>query len=511
MCLLETEPPQSIMDRARFSYEMVVRETVVTLPDGSQVPHTEYDPGMSVPIYDAESGKLVEGTKPRWETVNSSVEVEVDMASRTWDGMYVLPRHIVRPSVLEAAGYEVVDTMPRRPQHPVLASIPKIKMREGSQSAAFREALYEERGVIVLGPGRGKTVLALELGRALGVPILVFVDNGGLYEQWVNRASQFYDIPREDIGRIQGPPETWTWEGAPITIAMYQSFTSRVQKGHVSQECLNYFGTVFWDELHVYWTKLNATWTIPLFNAYRFGLTATPHENGAERVYLAHIGPVLYEDVEPDLYPDVFFHRVEGVRKSSKSKDYGKMCTGCLGGPNMKPDPVFAATLIDLLKDLRRRGRKVMVITPRNRIMALAKDELGDIGIIKASTPAHRRPEILEGHDIVFVARKIGEQALDRQDLDTVVYPVPSGSTNTKAVQQGAGRALRALAGKATPEYHILYPASAYGAKLCRGIQKICKDRGYTIKQPVVATDTAARQRKPPGQGAPTNRKPRFR
>ena len=58
-------------------------------------------------------------------------------------------------------------------------------------------------GLLEIGCGKGKTVMALRIISLLKVKTLVIVHKGFLLNQWVERINQF--LPNARIGKIQGP------------------------------------------------------------------------------------------------------------------------------------------------------------------------------------------------------------------------------------------------------------------------------------------------------------------
>ena len=85
-------------------------------------------------------------------------------------------------------------------------------------------------GLLEIGCGKGKTVMALRIISLLKVKTLVIVHKGFLLNQWVERINQF--LPNARIGKIQGPH--FDIENKDIVIGMLQSLINeRLSTGDV--------------------------------------------------------------------------------------------------------------------------------------------------------------------------------------------------------------------------------------------------------------------------------------
>ena len=112
----------------------------------------------------------------------------------------------------------------------------KITPRSFQQEAADTW-MTEQRGVVALPTGAGKTILAVMLIAKTGRPTLIHVPTIDLMRQWKEVLSEYFDSP---IGLLGGGIN----DIQPITVATYDSALIHViHKG-------NQFGLLVFDECH---------------------------------------------------------------------------------------------------------------------------------------------------------------------------------------------------------------------------------------------------------------------
>ena len=432
--------------------------------------------------------ELVESVDPvTGEPIGYIQDTVVPVAVPLRDGRVVYPRNAFSSAELIEAGYSLAEASvaPAR-RVPFREAFDRVQLRD-KQLTPFN-TLVQKNGdcYVVLGTGRGKTVLALLLAARSGYPALVFVDNGGLMEQWVERATDegLFALPKEEVGRCTGPFSSWEWGSHSVCVTTFQSFGPAVERGEVSEEFLNYFGWVFFDEAHVVITPTRFH-LLSLFRCNRVCLTATPERRGWERIAYQHVSVPTVEDREPDLVPDVFVRSVKPTKSKEyplrSMRSYTTMSNDLLGTDKRKADPSYLNACVLLLEELRARGRTTMVLSPRTRFLERLQGHLPGMEVIDGSVGFEHRPGLLKRSDIVGVTTSIGEKALDRVDLDALVMVVPVGSSATTRMRQGAGRILRHLSDKSCPEMYILYPDCGYGKKLASANADMCARFGYQV------------------------------
>lgn len=178
-----------------------------------------------------------------------------------------------------------------------------------------------EGGVLQLGCGRGKTVIALYHIATSRVPALVLVDNVNLLYQWLKEAKKLLKVPG-GIGIYGDGKKKWQYG---LVLATYHSVANWSET--ITEEQRRWFGQVFWDEGHHVSAPTFAA-TADMFYGRRYSLTATPsRDDGMHIVSDVHIGPVVYKDLTPTMVPTFAF-----------------MWTGL--SPDLN-DPWFASQILD--------------------------------------------------------------------------------------------------------------------------------------------------------------------
>jgi len=174
------------------------------------------------------------------------------------------------------------------------------------QGPAF-ESIVERPGptrgrLLVLGCGKGKSIIFLKLALTRRVPFAIIVDSNELADQWTKYILKFTGIPEKMIGRVQGP--TFRWEGLPCAVMMAQTLMQ--QRREWPDDFRNYYGLVGIDEIHVMGSPLFSR-SVPLLSGERVGLTATPYrEDKQDRIFRIHLEhDACFEDVEQDMIPEI--------------------------------------------------------------------------------------------------------------------------------------------------------------------------------------------------------------
>ena len=95
-------------------------------------------------------------------------------------------------------------------------------------------------GLLDVDPGKGKTVMALNIVSRLGKCALVIVHKSFLLNQWIERIEQF--LPGARVGKIQG--QILDIENKDIVIGMLQSLSMK----EYSKDTFRHFGLAIYDE-----------------------------------------------------------------------------------------------------------------------------------------------------------------------------------------------------------------------------------------------------------------------
>lgn len=203
----------------------------------------------------------------------------------TFPNRLFIPRALVAKSGLDVEGHELWDRV-------VFPS--NIKYRDGQEETieSFMQALAERQspygGIMQAVTGAGKTVMAIDVMRRIGLRTLIVVPRTSLVEQWRDRIKQYTGLKDSDIGLVQG--QNWDYN-KPVVIAMIHTLAQ--QLGNFPKQFYRMFGFVIFDECHTVGAETFSL-TAPMFRSkYRMGLSATPRRSdGMDRVFYWHLGPI---------------------------------------------------------------------------------------------------------------------------------------------------------------------------------------------------------------------------
>lgn len=240
--------------------------------------------------------------------------------------------------------------------------------------------------------GWGKTVAGSYIACALGQPTMIVVTKDDLTQQWINSLVNILKVPKELIGRVQGP--ICDWQDKRIVIGMAQSLMNPEKYPH---EMFKYFGLLLVDEVHQMATDCFIRVCQSFTARYRLGFSATPkRKDGKTQLLHWHIGPTKVVGHVVSMKPKVL------VRQTGwKIPRYKKYVDGV---SQMVPIP-------------HAPGRMMLVIK------AMAKDNLRNMEIVNFVVQAYkagRHPLILsdlrEDHlDRLFLM--LTEQGIPGNDI----------------------------------------------------------------------------------------------
>ncbi len=161
-----------------------------------------------------------------------------------------------------------------------LQSITSLPLFDYQEQAIASWQDLDQRGIVVLPTGAGKTVVALKAISLVNRPALIVVPTLDLLNQWYKRLAETFKI---DIGLIgQGVCDI-----RDVTVITYQSAYRRIV------EIGDRFGLLIFDEVHHLtapeWVEIARMAIAP----FRLGLTATYDPRGSKELNEL-IGPLAY-------------------------------------------------------------------------------------------------------------------------------------------------------------------------------------------------------------------------
>lgn len=331
-----------------------------------------------------------------------------------------------------------------------------IVPRDESQHKALEAMARYKGGTVNIKCGGGKTIIALKYWVTEQKPTLVVVNSAALVDQWM-RKIRFFLHADIDIGLIQG--SSCRWKGCPIVLATVQTLANK--RDDWPMEFRRYFGVVFFDEGH-HMAAPHFVKAADLFFGQRFSLTATAFRtDGLEAISMYHIGDIIYQDLQQELIPETFFHRVDWqatedqndeARDRSGKVHHRKLCI-MLGQLPWRNELI----LQKLRKDMKEE-RQILLLThsvEHTRVLGgLIQKEWPTAGIVNGEdvAPFDRIP-VLEESNPVIGTFDLAREALDKDVLDTLHICTPFGNSND--LQQSWGRIQRRKPGKNDPRVRV--------------------------------------------------------
>lgn len=323
------------------------------------------------------------------------------------------------------------------------------------QDAALTTVVHNFRpggrlgGMVKASPGWGKTTFACALIARLQVPTLVIVHKEFLMSQWIERIEEY--LPGAQVGIAQ--QRRCEFKGKHIVLGMVHSLAC----ADYPKAFYKWPGLILVDECH----RIGArTWAPvpPLFTAkHRLGLSATPRrKDGADNVFLYHLGPVLFHAKEQRMKPTI--KRVYTKFRLVQTPNFN---------PRLAPESLILRFLcandqrnrriVELLIEAVKAGRKVLVLSKRlnhlNRLEADFHRAWRDENLGAPVSTGYYIGGMTEDQRytasfarVIFATAQFAAEGLDIPALDTLFLVNPMSD-----VEQAVGRILRPFEGKKSP------------------------------------------------------------
>ena len=349
-----------------------------------------------------------------------------------------VPREFLKVSDYQSYPFPFVDLTPR--SFPKSGLSTKIELRNQKQAEAYAAMQANPNGILNLGCGKGKTVLALKRLVELGCPGLVVVHNSYLFTQWRERIEEHVILPKgEKIGVIQGKELDWE---RPIVIAMIHTLALRAKEKKLPPGFDRHFGVGIYDEVHHLAAKLFSQ-TAATVMGYRLGLTATPRRlDGLEYIYHYQLGPVFYTDTEQDLIPRTYFQLTPTQMDLGKGNSEVRDVTGELSVSMMRSalgkDDVANEFRWRCIMEAVKEGRKILAVSHSKAQLKALHEKTPGSAIIIEETPQEERSALLKRSQVTYAIARLGVEGLDDPQLDTLFFLTPFSSEND--LEQAKGR-----------------------------------------------------------------------
>jgi superfamily II DNA or RNA helicase len=312
-------------------------------------------------------------------------------------------------------------------------------------------------GIISVGCGRGKTVMALNIASRINMKTLILVHKEFLANQWRERALQF--IPNVRIGTIQG--KLFDVQDKDLVIGMIQSLSDVRKDSDYPLEIFKQFGLIIADECHHLgarqFSRVLQKYCIP----YTLGLSATPKRNdNCENVFHHYLGDFVYKDSIDAIIsgsPDALVHRYE-YRYNNMA--YCREIKNFKGKPNIinmegNITKCLKRTkfVVDyIIPELLDAGRKILILSSRlehiDIIKILLEEKITEQQSINEWTGygiglylggmKQKDLDISATKQILIATYVMAEEAFDCPTLNTLIMMTPK-----KNIEQAVGRIMR--------------------------------------------------------------------
>jgi superfamily II DNA or RNA helicase len=292
-------------------------------------------------------------------------------------------------------------------------------------------------GLLDVEPGKGKTVMALNIISKLKKKTLVIVHKTFLMNQWIERIEQF--LPSARVGRIQG--DVIDTKNKDIVLGMLQSLSNK----EYSDEMWSEFGLCVFDECHHLSAEVFSNVMIRIVTNYNLGLSGTmTRKDGLSKVFKHFIGPVVHKE-KTDVTAEVVVKTV--------TYENDTMFDGVK--TNFKGEPLYSCMITKLDDPARNQMianivKRELELNPDQQIMILAHTKslvqnLHKLILLFEPSIGYYLGGMKEEHlkdsetkKIILGTYAMASEGLDIKTLTTLVLATPKSD-----VCQSVGRILR--------------------------------------------------------------------
>jgi len=326
------------------------------------------------------------------------------------------------------------------------------------QTDAVEELIKNRWGIVEIGTGGGKTVIAAEAIRKVKLKTLFLIDNKDLLLQTKKEYETMLGVKCGIVG--MGYRE---WDN-PIVLATIQTISKYVKEFALK---LAEFPCVVYDEVHIIASKSFETVSKYLINTkYRFGFSATAkRDDGNDNIIYAHTGTVVYKRRAQDLIKDNVL-----VDPTAIFYNYGSKIVVSDNWQNEYADGIVDSklrneTIKKIAEDFLAKGKQVMILTKMIRHGEWFKNNIKGADLIYGRTGDDVRVDILDsfksGKLKCLVGNlKIFNKGINIKNLDVLINA--AGNAGDVLTVQTIGRVLRKNKGKIEAYYIDFMDAGEY-------------------------------------------------
>ena len=296
-------------------------------------------------------------------------------------------------------------------------------------------------GLLDVDPGKGKTVMALNVIARLRVKTLVVVHKSFLLNQWIERIQQF--LPAARVGMIQG--QIVDIDDKDIVIGMLQSLSMK----EYPRDLFDTFGLSVYDECHHMSAEVFCRCMMKVVTKYTLGLSGTMvRKDGLTKVFKYFLGEVVHKEKN-----DTTSHAVvvKGIQYKVDDPEFNETEYDYRGNPKF-------STMISKVCNYNRRSEFILDVlqnelktNPDQQVMILAHNrslleyfhdaiehrKIATVGYYVGGMK-EAALKLSESKKVIIATYAMASEGLDIKTLTTLIMASPKTD-----VCQSVGRILR--------------------------------------------------------------------
>lgn len=295
-------------------------------------------------------------------------------------------------------------------------------------------------GLLDVEPGKGKTVMALNIVSQIKKKTLVVVHKSFLLNQWKERIEQF--LPNATVGIIQG--KTMDVEDKDIVIGMLQTLSTK----KISDDIINQFGFTIYDECHHLSAEVFSQVMINITTNYVLGLSGTmTRKDGLTKVFKWFVGPIVHKE-KTEIQEEVMinclhfqdvdneeFNKVETDFKGNPQ--YSKMITKVCSNET-RTDMIVNVIAYEMKQEIKQQ---IMILAHNKNLINELFDKIkafeSSVGLYVGGMKEKQLKES-ETKKVIIATYAMASEGLDIKTLTTLLMATPKTD-----VCQSVGRILR--------------------------------------------------------------------
>ena len=299
--------------------------------------------------------------------------------------------------------------------------------------------LKQKGGSLCVPPGKGKTVMALNILTIIKKKTIIIVHKSFLLNQWKERIQQY--LPSARIGIIQ--QNKVDIDDKEIVIGMLQSISMKNYDLSIFED----FGLTIIDEVHHLGAQVFSKLFKKVNTFYMIGLSATPYrEDKLEKVINWHIGDILYYEsskVNTNQNIKVYLCNYTSNDKLFKIVMNNRTQTAQISTmiTNLVNIHERTKTIVNFILKIKKdeSKRKILILSERIEHLETMKNMISDYTTsLYIGGMTEKKLKEAEDAELIFSTYQMSSEGLDIPTLNTIVL-----STSRKNIEQSVGRIMR--------------------------------------------------------------------